>query len=100
VVLFLQRVFDALANGAVYAALAVALSIVYRSSGMLNFALGELAMASTFLALLLTSRPSPLVRGSTWFAQHLGTPWSVWVTIPAVMALSVVVGAAVERVLG
>ena len=33
-----------LGNGAVYAALAVAIVIVYRSSGVLNFATGAMAL--------------------------------------------------------
>ena len=31
--LFLQRIFDALSNGAVYASLALALTMVFRASG-------------------------------------------------------------------
>ena len=36
--LFLQRTFDSLANGSAYAALAVAISMVFRSTGVLNLA--------------------------------------------------------------
>jgi branched-chain amino acid transport system permease protein len=36
--LFLQRCFDALANGAIYATIALALVIVFRATGTLNAA--------------------------------------------------------------
>lgn len=41
---FLQRLFDGLQQGAVYAMLGLGLVIIYRSSGILNFAQGEMAM--------------------------------------------------------
>ncbi len=97
--LFLQRLFDAVSNGAVYASLAVALTLVYRSSGMLNFALGESSMFATFGALVLVTPATPRLRGTTWAHQHLGTPWPVPVAIVAVALASVVFGALVERVL-
>jgi branched-chain amino acid transport system permease protein len=97
--LFLQRLFDAVSNGAVYAALAVGLSIVYRSSALLNFALGELSMAATFLALVLSVEPTPLLPGTGWAAKQLGTPWPFWVVVPVVMLVALVVGALLERVL-
>lgn len=97
--LFLQRLFDAISNGAVYASLAVALTLVYRSSGMLNFALGESAMFSTFLALVLITPATPRLRWTTWASDNLGTPWPVPVAIVAVALASVVFGALVERVL-
>jgi branched-chain amino acid transport system permease protein len=86
--LFLQRLFDALSNGAIYAALAVALSLGYRSSGHLNFALGEASMFSTYAALILLSRPSPRLKYSNWAADHIGTPWPI---VPAFLG-AVVVG--------
>ncbi len=97
--LFVQRLFDAAANGAVYAALAVALALVYRSSGVMNFALGELAMAGTVIALVLASKPSPLLPGSQWAGKHLHTPWSIWIVIPTAMAITGILGALTERLL-
>ena len=96
--LFLQRLFDALSNGAVYAALAVALSMVYRSSAMLNFALGEMSMAATFLALVLSTAPTPALKGTYWTHRYLGTPWGIWAVIPAVILVAMVAGMIVERV--
>jgi len=51
--LFLQRIFDGLSNGAVYAALALAVVLVHRTSRVLNLAQGEMAMFSTFIVYVL-----------------------------------------------
>ena len=97
--LFLQRLFDAISNGAVYASLAVALTLVYRSSGMLNFALGESSMFATFVALVLVTPKTRRLRGTTWAHRYLHTPWPLPLAIVAVVGLAVVFGALVERVL-
>ena len=81
--LFLQRLFDAFDNGAIYAAMALALALIYKSTGHLNFAQGEMAMFSAFIAYVLSSE------------QDLPT----WLAIVISMALSFVFGAVVERVL-
>ncbi len=47
---FLHQVFSGLANGAIYASLALALVMIYQSTHHINFAQGELAMFSTYLA--------------------------------------------------
>lgn len=47
---FLQYLFDGLSEGAVYALIALAIVIVYRGTGHLNFAQGEMAMMSAFFA--------------------------------------------------
>ena len=43
---FLQYFFDGLSQGSIYAFLALGLVIIYRGSGHLNFAQGEMAMMS------------------------------------------------------
>ena len=53
--LFLQRTFDSLSNGSAYAALAVAISMVFRGTGVLNLAQGQMAMFSTYIALLFAT---------------------------------------------
>jgi branched-chain amino acid transport system permease protein len=45
-----QQVVIGLAAGGVWATLAVALVVIYRSTGVINFAQGEMAMFSTFIA--------------------------------------------------
>jgi branched-chain amino acid transport system permease protein len=76
---FLQYFFDGISNGSIYALIALALVIVYRGSGHLNFAQGEMAMASAFLA--------------WWFADRM----PIWAAAIASAAASFVVGVVVER---
>ena len=47
---FLQYFFDGLSQGSIYAFVALGLVIIYRGSGHLNFAQGEMAMFSAFIA--------------------------------------------------
>jgi branched-chain amino acid transport system permease protein len=56
---FLQQVVSGLASGGVYALLALALVLIYRSTGVINFAQGEMAMFSTFICWELTQRDVP-----------------------------------------
>ena len=48
---FWQQVVSGIASGSIYASLALALALVYRASGVINFAQGEMAMFSTYVAL-------------------------------------------------
>jgi branched-chain amino acid transport system permease protein len=57
---FLQVVVDGIADGSVYATLALALVLIFRSTGVVNFAQGEMAMFSTFLAWGLANAGVPL----------------------------------------
>lgn len=79
---FLQFTFLGLGKGAVYASLALALVIVYRTTGVVNFAQGEMALFSTFL---------------TWTLWDAGLP--VGLALVGSAALSFVGAAAVERFL-
>jgi branched-chain amino acid transport system permease protein len=81
--LLLQNVTNALANGAVYALMALTVVMIYKTTGHLNFAQGEMAMFSTFVVYVLA------------IEQGL----NVWLAIVVVVIGSMVVGAAVERVL-
>jgi branched-chain amino acid transport system permease protein len=47
---FAQLTVEGLASGAVYGGLALALVLVYRATHVINFAQGELAMATTYVA--------------------------------------------------
>ena len=57
---FLQVVVDGVADGSIYATLALALVLIFRSTGVVNFAQGEMAMFSTFVAWGLVQRGTPL----------------------------------------
>ena len=46
--LFLQRLVDGLSEGSIYALIALGLVIIYRGTGHLNFAQGEMALFSTY----------------------------------------------------
>ena len=47
---FLQQIASGLANGAIYACVALALVMIYVSTDHINFAQGEMAMFSTYLS--------------------------------------------------
>jgi branched-chain amino acid transport system permease protein len=81
-VLALQQVIDGLANGAIYAALALALVLVHRATGVVNFAQGEMAVASAYVA---------------WTLTAVGVP--VLVAVPLAVVGSVALGAGTERLL-
>jgi branched-chain amino acid transport system permease protein len=80
--LFFNQVVNGIQSGAIYAALALALVLIYRTTGLLNFAQGEMAMFSTFVAFLFTDWGMPVV-----------------IAILIAMVISVVGGAIIERTL-
>jgi branched-chain amino acid transport system permease protein len=47
---FIQQVATGLSEGSIYAILALAIVLIYRSTGVVNFAQGEMAMFTTFIA--------------------------------------------------
>ena len=57
---FIQVVVDGIATGSIYAAVALALVLIFRSTGIVNFAQGEMAMFSTFVAWGLYEAGVPL----------------------------------------
>src|SRR5260221_9976 len=79
---FLQQVVGGLAAGGVYASLALALVLIYSAMGLINFAQGELAMFTTFIAWSLIT------------VLHL--PYALAVAITVLIAMAV--GIAIERV--
>jgi branched-chain amino acid transport system permease protein len=79
--LFVQRMFDGLAEGSIYALLALALVVIFRSTGQLNFAQGEIGTLCAFFASTLTLSGLP-----------------VWLSILIVMMIGFVIAAFVERV--
>ena len=62
--LFLQQIFSGLANGAIYASLALALVMIYRATELVNFAQGEMAMFSTYICWTLIDAGLPFWRPS------------------------------------
>ncbi len=47
---FIQQIVAGLADGGIYAILALALVLIHRATGVINFAQGEMAMFSTYIA--------------------------------------------------
>ena len=78
---FLQQVFSGLAAGAIYASVALALVMIYRSTELVNFAQGEMAMFSTYIA---------------WTLVNAGLPF--WAAFVVTLAVSFVGGMVIERV--
>ena len=76
-----QQIVDGLATGSIYGALALALVLAYRATGVVNFAQGQMAVVSTFVA---------------WSLTRSG--FGVIAAIAVAIAFSLVFGAAVERV--
>lgn len=80
--LFVDQFLNGIGRGAVYASVGLALVLIYRTTGLLNFAQGEMALFSTFV--------------TWWFTdQGLGI-------VPAILlsaVLSFIGGAVIERVL-
>ena len=79
---FVQVLIDGLATGSLYGALALAVVLIYRSTGIVNFAQGEMAMFSTFIA---------------WGLLQAGLP--LLVALLGTLALSFVGGMVIERVI-
>jgi branched-chain amino acid transport system permease protein len=78
--LFIQQILSGLANGAIYALMALAVVMIYQTIRQLNFAQGEMAMFSTFIA---------------WQLMAWGMPY--WVAFVLTVVLSFVGGALIER---
>ncbi|WP_280489307.1 branched-chain amino acid ABC transporter permease [Nocardia carnea] len=78
---FAQQIIEGLSAGALYAGMALALVLIYRFTGIVNFAQGELAMFSAFLA---------------WQLVQSGTPF--WLALPVTLAISFAGGMLIERI--
>ena len=78
---FLHQIFSGLATGGIYASLALALVMIYQSTHHINFAQGEMAMFSTYLA---------------WSLVNAGVPY--WIAFVLTVAISFVGGVVIERV--
>jgi len=52
---FFQQIVSGLASGGIYGALALALVLIHRATGVINFAQGEMAMFSTYILWTLTT---------------------------------------------
>ncbi len=102
--LLLQRCFDGMFTGAIYASLAVAIVMIYRSTGLLNFAQGEMGLMGGYVALTLLSPATAVVgfpvAGAAFANQWLpGHPWPIWLAIAGAVVFGALLGAVIERFL-
>ncbi len=77
----LQQIFSGLAAGAIYASVALALVMIYRATDLVNFAQGEMAMFSTYIA---------------WTLVNAGLPF--WLAFIITLVVSFIGGVVIERV--
>lgn len=73
----IQISLDGLMTGLIYAALALALSVIFQGTGMLNLAQGEMAVLAAYIS---------------YSALTMGIP--LWLAIPIAIVISAVTGAA------
>lgn len=79
--LFFEHLMNGIEAGVIYASLALALVLIFKTTGLLNFAQGEMALFSTYV---------------TWQLTEWGLP--VWLAIAVSVALAFVGGALIERI--
>lgn len=80
--LFVSQVLNGIGNGVIYGSVALALVLIFRVTGILNFAQGEMALFSTYISWELTTSGMP-----------------VWLAIVLSVAIAFVGGALIERLL-
>src|SRR5919197_3190246 len=78
---FAQQVTSGLATGAIYASLALALVLIYQTTNVVNFAQGEMATFTTFIA---------------WMFMDKGMPY--WPAFVLTLLIAFAGGVGVERV--
>ncbi len=78
----LHQLFSGLANGIIYGSVALALVMIYQSTHHINFAQGEMATFSTFIAWALINEAG----------------WSYWAAFFFTVAVSFAAGLVVQRV--
>ena len=78
----LHQVLSGIANGGIYASVALALVMIYQATHHVNFAQGEMATLSTYIALTLI---------------NAGLPY--WIAFVATVVVSFVIGVLIERIL-
>jgi branched-chain amino acid transport system permease protein len=77
----LHQLFSGIATGSIYAAVALALVMIYQATHHVNFAQGEMAMFSTYIA---------------WALMQAGLPY--WGAFLLTVVFSFVMGAAIQRI--
>ena len=79
--LFLHQILSGLATGGIYASVALALVMIYQATHLVNFAQGQMAMFTTYLA---------------WALLQAGVPY--WGAFAITVVGAFVLGVAIERI--
>src|SRR3954452_17337989 len=79
---FIHQVMSGIATGGIYASVALALVMIYQATHHVNFAQGEMATFSTYIALTFI---------------NAGFPY--WIALGIVVVASFPIGVAIERIL-
>ena len=80
--LLIHQIFSGLASGGIYASVALALVMIYQATHHVNFAQGELAMFSTYIA---------------WSLMQTGMGY--WAAFFLTVGIAFVLGVAIERII-
>ena len=78
---FLQQVISGIAQGGIFASLALALVLIYNAMGLVNFAQGEMAMMATFIAFTLIDHGV-----------------NYWIAFPVTLVIAFAGGIAIQRI--
>jgi branched-chain amino acid transport system permease protein len=78
---FLFQILAGLATGGIYASLALALVMIYQATHLVNFAQGEMAMFTTYIA---------------WSLINAGVPY--WAAFALTVGIAFVLGVLIERI--
>jgi branched-chain amino acid transport system permease protein len=76
-----QQIVSGLATGSIFASVALALVLIYRSMGVINFAQGEMAMFTTYIA---------------WQLIQMGMP--IWAAFAITIGVAFIGAVALERI--
>src|SRR2546421_709796 len=79
--ILIQQVVSGLATGGIYGSVALALVMIYEATDIVNFAQGQMAVVSTYIA---------------WSLLNVGAPY--WAAFLATLAISFVGGLLLERI--
>src|SRR5258708_38949984 len=79
----MHQVLSGLANGGIYASVALALVMIYQATHHVNFAQGEMAMFSTYVC---------------WMLLQAGLPY--WIAFILTLGFAFIAGRAIERIIG
>jgi branched-chain amino acid transport system permease protein len=79
---FFDQVISGIAIGAIYGLVAMAYALIYKSTGLVNFAQGEMCMITAYIAWSIATY----------------APGNVWVVAGGAIAASIVLGLIIERV--